>query len=119
MATALSRTLNRPADLVARYGGEEFVAVLPGTNAKGAAVIAERLRAAVEGLGIPHAASPVAPHVTVSLGVATLVPSRGSAPEALLAAADRALYQAKRAGRNRVAIAASRDPAGPGSEEGT
>lgn len=113
VATALSGILNRPADLVARYGGEEFVAVLPGTDAKGAAFIAERLRAAVEGLGIPHAASPVAPHVTVSLGVATLVPLRGSAPEALLAAADQALYQAKREGRNRVRSAWSLDLAEP------
>ncbi len=102
IAGTLAATVNRPADLVARYGGEEFVVVLPGTDAAGAGTLAERLRAAVEALAIPHTASRAAAHVTISAGVATAVPERGAAAAALVAAADQALYQAKHDGRNRV-----------------
>jgi diguanylate cyclase (GGDEF)-like protein len=108
VAAALDATVGRPADLVARYGGEEFVVVLPGTDTPGAALLAERLRAGVAALEIPHAHSRAAGHVTISLGVATLVPAREGAPEGLLTAADQALYEAKREGRNRVAVAGSR-----------
>jgi diguanylate cyclase (GGDEF)-like protein len=108
VAAALDATVGRPADLVARYGGEEFVVVLPGTDTQGAAALAERLRAAVSALAIPHAHSRAADHVTISLGVATLVPPREGALEGLITAADQALYEAKRAGRNRLAVAASR-----------
>jgi len=102
VAGALAATVNRPADLVARYGGEEFVVALPGTDAAGALVLAERLRAAVEALAVAHSTSRAAAHVTISVGVATTVPERGAALEALVAAADLALYQAKHDGRNRV-----------------
>jgi diguanylate cyclase (GGDEF)-like protein len=108
VAAALDATVGRPADLVARYGGEEFVVVLPGTDAAGAARLAERLRAGVAALEIPHAHSRAAPHVTISLGVATLVPRREGAPEGLVTAADQALYEAKREGRNRMGVAGSR-----------
>ncbi len=110
VAMALGATLSRPADLVARYGGEEFVAVLPGTDAGGAAFLAERLRAGVEGLQIAHAGSRAGAHVTISLGVATTVPERGASPDALVAAADQALYQAKRDGRNRVRLSGGTAP---------
>lgn len=109
VARTLSGCLQRAGDLLARYGGEEFVAVLPGNDADSAAVIAERLRAAVDALKLPHQASAAGEHVTVSLGVATMAPSDASSHADLLAAADEALYQAKREGRNRwCALAISR-----------
>lgn len=105
VANALAACLGRAGDLVARYGGEEFVALLPGMAAPDAHVVAERLRGVVESLGLRHAASTTANVLTVSAGVATFFPSEDSAPGALVVAADKALYQAKRAGRNRVVAA--------------
>ena len=75
--------------------------------ADSAAVIAERLRAAVDALKLPHQASAAGEHVTVSLGVATMAPSDASSHADLLAAADEALYQAKREGRNRCVSASA------------
>jgi diguanylate cyclase (GGDEF)-like protein len=103
VAQAMDETLNRPADLVARYGGEEFIALLVDTEVEGARMLAERMRARVESLHIEHRASDVASHLTVSLGVATLVPQVSVRPEDLVDLADRALYVAKEGGRNRVA----------------
>jgi diguanylate cyclase (GGDEF)-like protein len=88
--------------LVARYGGEEFAVVLLGEDVAAARRAAERIRAAVEALGEPHAKSPIG-RVTVSIGVASLIPTPDSTPEQLIEAADVQLYQAKRDGRNRVA----------------
>jgi diguanylate cyclase (GGDEF)-like protein len=102
VAQVLAGALARAGELVARYGGEEFVALLPGMAAEDASILAERLRAGVELLGMPHRASEASPVVTLSAGVATTVPEESGAPTALLAAADAALYQAKREGRNRV-----------------
>ncbi len=90
-------------DLVARYGGEEFVLLLPGCTLDAAIAQAEALRRAVAEEAFAHPASPLAPHVTVSVGVAALVPSAGASSEQLVAAADRALYDAKAGGRDRVA----------------
>jgi len=106
VAEVLSDATHRPGDMVARYGGEEFAVVLSQTGEGGAHVVAESLRARVESLAIPHRASDAAPVVTISLGVATIVPTDGPA-EALLASADGALYTAKREGRNLVRHAAS------------
>ena len=98
---AIRRTL-RATDIAGRYGGEEFLLVLPGTDLDGAGMLAERVRAAIEqtefdvGSAAPHS-------VTVSVGVAALV--EGQSLEALVRAADEALYDAKGAGRNRVATA--------------
>jgi diguanylate cyclase (GGDEF)-like protein len=103
VAQAMDETLNRPADLVARYGGEEFIALLVDTEVEGARMLAERMRERVESLHIEHRASDVAPHLTVSLGVATVVPQGTVQPEDLVDLADRALYVAKEGGRNRVA----------------
>lgn len=92
-------------DLVARFGGEELVLLLPDRDIEAATAIAEALRVAVEAQAMPHPASPVAPHVTVSVGVAATIPGVSLPPEGLIAAADRAMYAAKRQGRNRVCAA--------------
>ena len=89
-------------DLVARFGGEELVLLLPGRDLAAATAIAEALRIAVEARAMSHPASTVAPHVTVSVGVATALPDAARPPERLIATADRAMYTAKRQGRNRV-----------------
>jgi diguanylate cyclase (GGDEF)-like protein/PAS domain S-box-containing protein len=102
IADTVREEVNRATDVLARYGGEEFAAVLPSSDERGAQVIAERVRRAVEALNIPHAASTVARHVTVSLGVACHDPKMPCTAEELLELADRALYDAKRAGRNQV-----------------
>lgn len=104
IATALSRKLGRPCDLLARYGGEEFMAILPDTNADGAALMAESMRAEVEALAVEHAYSDVAKHVTISLGVVTQIPQGHTAVSHLIGAADRALYRAKHSGRNCVVV---------------
>ncbi|HEV3076577.1 MAG TPA: diguanylate cyclase [Thermoanaerobaculia bacterium] len=113
VAAALADVPRRAADLVARYGGEELAIVLPELDAAGAQRIAEAARATVEALAIPHATSPAAPVVTVSAGVATRWPARGGSALALVAAADRALYLAKRQGCNRVQVAPSPPPDRP------
>jgi diguanylate cyclase (GGDEF)-like protein/PAS domain S-box-containing protein len=105
VAAALADVPRRAADLVARYGGEEFAMVLPDLDAAGALQLAEAARACIEALAIAHAGSAAAPVVTVSAGAATRYPGRGGSAAALLAAADRALYLAKRKGRNRVQAA--------------
>lgn len=100
IGNALRGAARRPADLAARYGGEELAILLPDTDAPGALVVAEQVRARIEALELRVASGEVT-RVTVSAGVATLVPQRGEAPTTLIAGADAALYQAKRAGRNR------------------
>jgi diguanylate cyclase (GGDEF)-like protein len=110
VAQTMEETLNRPADLAARYGGEEFIALLVDTEAEGARMLADRMRARVEGLRIEHRASSVAPYLTVSLGVATVVPRPALRAEDLVDLADRALYAAKEGGRNRVASAEDLPP---------
>ncbi len=105
IAHALVSTVRRAGDIVARYGGEEFAVVLPATTLVGAKLVAEQLRTDVVKLKIQHDASATGPHVTISLGVASTVPRQGVAPATLVAAADRALYQAKRSGRNCVELA--------------
>ncbi len=105
VARLLGESLQRVSDMVARYGGEEFVIVMPNTWLAGAAELAERIRAGVQALAIPHEAGTEARVVTVSLGIACLVPTPASGPKALLEAADAALYRAKREGRNCVRTA--------------
>ena len=100
VAQAISKTVNRPADLVARYGGEEFAIIIPQTSAENALYIAEKIRHQVEMLNIPHSASLASDRVSLSLGVTSIIPSFEYSQEKLLAAADKALYQAKSKGRN-------------------
>lgn len=104
VAQALADCVNRSSDLAARYGGEEFVFLLPQTSLEGAREIAEKARQGIEGLGLKHEASVVRPTVTLSLGVATVVPTMSGEPEVLIKIADEALYRAKEAGRNRVEV---------------
>ncbi len=107
IAARFGAVCRRPADLAARYGGEEFALILPDTSLEAAASMAESLRRSVEALAIPHAASTVGSHVTVSLGIATIVPRPGDAPGRLVENADRALYDAKQQGRNRCVASRS------------
>jgi len=104
VAVRLREAAQRPGDSVARYGGEEFVAVLADTDSAGARALAEIMRAAVQDLRLEHAASPTSPHVTLSLGVATMTPDESAVHASLLAAADEALYESKKGGRNRVSF---------------
>jgi diguanylate cyclase (GGDEF)-like protein len=104
VAQALRRTLHRPGDLCARYGGEEFAVILPGTDEEGALQVGEALRASVEALGLAHATSPVAATVTVSVGVSTALAGDETTPHGVLRAADKALYESKYSGRNRVCL---------------
>jgi diguanylate cyclase (GGDEF)-like protein len=104
VAQTLAQTIDRKTDLLARYGGEEFVCVLPLTDAKGAIVVANKLRESILSLNIPHAYSTIACQITLSLGVATQIPSRHTMPTVLIEAADKALYQAKASGRNQVKV---------------
>jgi len=101
----LSRLARRRVDVAARYGGEEFAVILPETNPADALRFAESVRLAIAGLELRHPASPVAPVLTVSVGVATATREWYSTPGELIAAADHALYQSKRNGRNRVEAA--------------
>ncbi len=121
VAQALAAVPQRPGELVSRYGGEEFTVILPACDQANALKFAEKLRTAVLDLHIPHAASTTAAEVTISLGVAsfpldctTLADQHVTLTEAavtcldgaetLTAAADKALYEAKRTGRNRAAL---------------
>ncbi|MBC8982347.1 diguanylate cyclase [Pseudomonas lurida] len=106
IAQALSETVRRPYDLVARYGGEEFACVLPNTVLSDAVEIAERMQESVRILGIEHSNSDVDRVVTISLGVATLTPTRDLEFQILIEAADKQLYEAKNTGRARVCSSA-------------
>ncbi|MFC3852143.1 diguanylate cyclase [Salinispirillum marinum] len=103
VARALNTVIKRPTDLVARYGGEEFAVILPNTTR--ADELAEACRERVEALRIENPRHGVKSVLTVSVGVSTMEPHRGSEFTDLIASADRALYRAKSSGRNRVEVA--------------
>jgi two-component system cell cycle response regulator len=102
VAAALQSHALRPTDLAARYGGEEFVLLFAETDAEHAAALAERIRANIEALRVPNPRSPTSEWLTVSIGVATIVPTQLDHIEDFFVAADRMMYAAKAAGRNRV-----------------
>jgi diguanylate cyclase (GGDEF)-like protein len=100
IAQGVQKSIYRPDDLLARYGGEEFAVILPDTNSQGAIIIAERIHQAIQSLNIPHLDSNVSDKITISLGIATLIPSIETQPSLLIRQADQALYLAKQEGRN-------------------
>ena len=104
VAHALNKTVKRATDLVARYGGEEFSCILPLTDEKGALRLAYKIKDAIVKLRIPHNYSPSSPYITMSIGVAVAIPDLNSSPEILINAADQALFEAKKAGRNQVRL---------------
>ncbi|MEG4173018.1 GGDEF domain-containing protein [Microcoleus sp. S13_C3] len=108
VAQTIRRSLQRPADVAARYGGEEFAVILPETDASAAVVVAEQIRAKVKALNIVFNAETVdgLPNsvVTISLGIASVVPGPENDATTLLLAADEALYDSKRHGRDRLTM---------------
>jgi two-component system chemotaxis family response regulator WspR len=104
VADAIRGGCSRPSDLPARYGGEEFAMVLPSTSSGGARLVAEKIRRSVEAMHIPHTSPQEGSVLTVSVGLATMLPQQGEEHRLLIQTADRALYQAKNAGRNQVGM---------------
>lgn len=102
ISSVLATVSKRAQDLPARYGGEEFVVLLPRTDLRQGLALAEKIRDDVQSLAIPHAHSPAAPVVTISLGVAAMIPDTRYHADDVVAEADKALYLAKNNGRNRV-----------------
>jgi diguanylate cyclase (GGDEF)-like protein len=101
IAQLISACLKRPGDVAARFGGEEFVILLPRTNVEGAKEVAENIRDAMQRQDIEHAHSPIAPRITVSMGIVSVVPRSDLDRGQLIEFADQALYEAKERGRDR------------------
>lgn len=104
VAQVLESVVQRPRDLVARYGGEEFAIILPETDVEGATLVAEQIRRSIEELRIPHKASDTFEYITISLGVTSIIPNSQNKVKDFVGLADRALYQAKEKGRNKVEV---------------
>ncbi len=104
VAQAIASCVNRPGDILARYGGEEFIALLPNTPERGAHHVARLIKSAIESLNIVHEGSPTSDLVTVSIGGAVVNQTAGVKLRGLIHAADKALYQAKKRGRNAITI---------------
>ncbi|MDY7002808.1 MAG: diguanylate cyclase [Cyanobacteriota bacterium] len=102
VAQAIKRSVKRPADLVARYGGEEFAIILPNTTTEGGIHVAKIIQQQVRLLEIVHNSSDVSRYVTLSIGVASIVPNQQLSREVLILAADRGLYKAKEQGKNMI-----------------
>lgn len=97
---SIKSKLNRATDVLTRYGGEEFAVILPDCRAEGSRTIADKIRLAINALNIPHSASKICDHITVSIGGTTLEPGTHCNTDCLLSTADKALYLAKHKGRN-------------------
>ena len=104
LADIMQRASTRAGEVVARYGGEEFILILPGASAASALRTASRLREMIAQERIPHATSTVAEYITISQGVITVRPDGEHQPADLIQLADKALYNAKGAGRNAIAV---------------
>ena len=104
VAKAISTTLKRPGDVLTRYGGEEFAAILPHTPESGAIKVAEDMRIAVKELNIPHLDSSADSVVTISVGIASVIPDSENNPDLLLKAADLSLSQSKERGRDCITV---------------
>ncbi|MEW6233869.1 MAG: two-component regulator propeller domain-containing protein [Candidatus Omnitrophota bacterium] len=104
IAGAIQRIVKRPGDLAARYGGEEFIIVLVNTDAQSAGFVAEAMRREAETLRIEQKYTETGSFLTISLGAASVIPGVDSSPADLIEEADRALYQAKKEGRNRIIV---------------
>ncbi len=104
VASVLKKSVKRPTDLAARYGGEEFVILLPNTDSHGALRVAKLIQLEMQTLQIDHSGSRVSPFVTLSLGIASIVPTTDVMTELLVDVADAGLYEAKRKGRNQVVL---------------
>jgi diguanylate cyclase (GGDEF)-like protein/hemerythrin-like metal-binding protein/PAS domain S-box-containing protein len=102
VAHVLGKCAHRRSDIVARYGGEEFACILPETGNHGAVALAKKIQKNIIALAIPNEGSSVAPHLTVSIGVATVSCTIDQTPEFLLSQADKQVYAAKESGRNRI-----------------
>jgi diguanylate cyclase (GGDEF)-like protein len=100
LACETNKICRRPGDLFARYGGEEFVMLLPESDSKGVALLAQSVQEKIRLIKIPHAYSQVADHITVSMGVTTMIPADHQTHFDLINSADKLLYEAKRNGRN-------------------
>lgn len=105
VAQTIASMARRSTDVAARLGGEEFAILLPDTEQQHARLLAENLKLAINALEIDHAGSKISEHLTLSIGIATHIPAHDTLPNELLGRADRALYQAKAEGRNRVVVA--------------
>ena len=104
VAQALACCVRRADEMAARYGGEEFVLLLPGTSLEAARAVAQLCLDGIEALALPHAGSCTASALTVSIGVASMLPVAGADPSMLVDAADAALYRAKKEGRNQFGL---------------
>jgi len=104
VARCLKKQIHRPADMVARYGGEEFLIILPDTPVQGAFSLAEKMCQHIHELEIPNSSSNISPYLTISCGVSSIIPEESIPLDRVIHFADKALYQAKHKGRNRVTI---------------
>lgn len=102
IASGLTTIVKRPADIVARYGGEEFVLLLPDTSLEGAVIMANRVLEKIKIMDITHDFSEVSNRVTLSIGIASMIPADEQMPFDLIKRADDFLYKAKQYGRNQV-----------------
>lgn len=109
VAAILKSNARQSSDMMTRYGGEEFTLILANTNAQQARQVAERIQQDLNQLHLPHAASPISDHVTISIGIVTMIPQQPDSCAHLLSIADKALYEAKKTGRNRI-VHASEEP---------
>lgn len=104
IACILKESVRRPSDITARYGGEEFVVLLPNTSSEGAATVAETIQNKMKETAMPHTTSTVINTVTLSIGIATVIPDQTTTPELLIKHADKSLYKGKQNGKNQIQI---------------